>query len=52
MVDLSTVELLNSFLLICISFAVRVRGIVCVFHLLFGLANYKELCKWCKVAPG
>ena len=33
----------DSFLLICTSFVVRTRGIVCVVYLLFRLANYKTL---------
>ena len=35
----------DSFLLICTSFVVRTRGIVCVVYLLFRLANYKDPCK-------
>ena len=37
----------DSFLLICTSFVVRTRGIVCVVYLLSRLANYKDPCKWC-----
>ena len=40
----------DSFLLICTSFVVRTRGIVCVVHLLFRLANYKDPCKRCVLA--
>ena len=38
----------DSFLLICTSFVVRTRGIVCVVYLLSRLANY-DLCKRCVV---
>ena len=38
------------FLLICTSFVVRTRGIVCVVNLLFRLANYKDPCKRCILA--
>ena len=41
----------DSFLLICTSFVVRTRGIVCVVYLLFRLANYKDPCKRCVLAP-
>ena len=41
----------DSFLLICISFVVRTRGIVCVVYLLFRLANCKDPCKRCVLAP-
>ena len=37
----------DSFLLICTSFVVRTRGVVCVVYLLFRLANYKDPCKRC-----
>ena len=40
----------DSFLLICTSFVVRTRGIVCVVYLLFRLANYKDPCKRCVLA--
>ena len=40
----------DSFLLICTSFVVRTRGIVCVVYLLFRLANYKDSCKRCVLA--
>ena len=40
----------DSFLLICTSFVVRTRGIVCVVYLLSRLANYKDPCKRCVVA--
>ena len=40
----------DSFLLICTSFVVRTRGIVCVVYLLFRLANYKDPCKRCALA--
>ena len=40
----------DSFLLICASFVVRTRGIVCVVYLLFRLANYKDPCKRCVLA--
>ena len=40
----------DSFVLICSSFAVRTRGIVCVVYLLFRLANYKDPCKRCVLA--
>ena len=41
----------DSFLLICTSFVVRTRGIVCVVYLLFRLANYKDPRKRCVLAP-
>ena len=40
----------DSFLLICTSFVVRTRGIVCFVYLLFRLANYKDPCKRCVLA--
>ena len=40
----------DSFLLICTSFVVRTRGIVCVVYLLLCLANYKDPCKRCVLA--
>ena len=40
----------DSFLLICTSFVVRTRGIVCVVYLLSRLANYNDPCKRCVVA--
>lgn len=39
------------FVLICTSFVVRTRGIVCVVYLLSRLANYKDPCKRCVLAP-
>ena len=41
----------DSFLLICTSFVARTRGIVCVVYPLFGLANYKDPCERCVLAP-
>ena len=41
----------DSFLLICTSFVVRTRGIVCVVYLLSRLTNYKDPCKRCVLAP-
>ena len=38
------------FLLICTSFVVSTRGIVCVVYLLLRLANYKDPCKRCVLA--
>ena len=40
----------DSFVLICTSFAVRTRSIVCVVYLFFRLANYKDPCKRCVLA--
>ena len=40
----------DSFLLICTSFVVRSRGIVCVVYLLSCLANYEDPCKRCVLA--
>ena len=40
----------DSFLLICNSFVVRIRCIVCVVYLLSRLANYKAPCKRCVLA--
>ena len=37
----------DSFLLICTSFVVKTRGIVCVVYPLSRLANYRDPCKRC-----
>ena len=41
--SLKTVKDFDFFLLPCISFVLRARGIVCVVYLKFGLASYKDL---------
>ena len=40
----------DSFLLICTSFVVKTRGIVCVVYPLSCLANYRDPCKRCVLA--
>ena len=40
----------DSFLLICTSFVVKTRGIVCVVYPLSRLANYRDSCKRCVLA--
>ena len=40
----------DSFLLICTSFVVKTRGIVCVVYPLSRLANYRDPCKRCVLA--
>ena len=40
----------DSFLLICTSFVVKTRGIVCVVYPLSRLAKYRDPCKRCVLA--
>ena len=40
----------DSFLLICTTFVVKTRGIVCVVYPLSRLANYRDPCKRCVLA--